>query len=96
MSVIVILPNFYLLNQDGLHVNKLVMSKTVNGVALERSMNVFNVLLLCLLMKLNNVNSVLKDVINVPTQLCVNNVILLWSLLMVNVKKDVMKVNNQN
>lgn len=96
VSVIVILPNFYPLNQDGLHVNNRVMLKTVNGVALERSTNVLHVQLLCLSLKLNNVVNVLKDVINVPTKLCVNNVILLQSLLMVDVKKNVMKVNKLN
>lgn len=76
MSVIVMLRNFYHINQDGNNANKRVMLKTVNGVALERSMNVLNVQLLCLLMKINNVDNVLLDVIVVPTQRCVNNVIL--------------------
>jgi hypothetical protein len=58
-----------------IHVNKNVMLITVFGVALERSMNVLLVKVLCLLMNKNNVNNVLKDVINVPTQLYVNNVI---------------------
>jgi hypothetical protein len=57
-----------------IHVNKDVMLKNVYGVALERSMNVLYVSLLRLLTMLNNVNNALKDVINVPTQLCVNNV----------------------